>query len=259
VYVADFQGSDAKTNEVKVFAPIGATGTTWGDFGGHNDPPTTTIDLPPGTYQGLTVSSDGTQLFLSATSERSLWKYVGDPESGYAQDMDFGLTLSPDDTVSQGTGTPSLLGLGFLDEPPTVFAAADTFIHSGAFGGYPYGRVYQIDANTGVSEDTIDVADWNFQITGSFSTGSNNGRAGGFTSVVDVDVEQTEQAVYSQTYYGWAVEKWVFSGVVSVEQVQESIPSTFSLKQNYPNPFNPSTTIEFELKQSEHVTLSIYN
>lgn len=260
VYVVDYQGTDEKTDEVKVFAPIGAPGTTWGEFGGHSDPPTTTIDLPPGLYQGVTVSGDGTSLFVSATSERSLWKFVGDPENGYTRDESFSLTLSPDDTVGNGgSGTPSFLGLAFLDEPPTVFAVADTFIHIGSFGGYPYGRVYQIDANTAVSEDTIDIAAWNFRLTNSYSTGSSNGRAGGFTSVVDCDVESTEPAVYSQTYYGWAVEKWVFDGVVSVEQVAEQVPESFVLKQNYPNPFNPATTIEFDVKRADHVVLAVYN
>lgn len=36
-------------------------------------------------------------------------------------------------------------------------------------------------------------------------------------------------------------------------------PDEFSLKQNYPNPFNGSTTIEFELSQSEDVTISVYD
>ncbi|HEX9652463.1 MAG TPA: T9SS type A sorting domain-containing protein [bacterium] len=260
VYVIDYEGSDPKTNEVKVFAPIGAPGTTWGDFGGHNDTPATTIDLPPGIYQGLTVSGDGSQLFISATSERSLWKYVGDPENGYTPDNSFQLTLAPDDTIGNGGfGTPSFLGLAFFDDPPTVFAAVDSFIHIGSSGGYPYGRIYQIDANTAVSEDTIDIAEWNFRIAGDYATGSSNGRVGGFASVIDVDVESTEPVLYTQTYYGWAVEKWVFDGVVSVEQIAETIPEVFSLKQNYPNPFNPNTTIEFELQKAEHVTLSVYN
>ena len=37
------------------------------------------------------------------------------------------------------------------------------------------------------------------------------------------------------------------------------IPSEVTLNQNYPNPFNPSTQIEFELTQSEMVSLNIYN
>jgi hypothetical protein len=42
-------------------------------------------------------------------------------------------------------------------------------------------------------------------------------------------------------------------------EIQENVPTEFSLSQNYPNPFNPTTTIEFALPCSEHVTLTILN
>ena len=35
--------------------------------------------------------------------------------------------------------------------------------------------------------------------------------------------------------------------------------SDFRLKQNYPNPFNPLTSIDFQIPNSEFVTLGIYN
>ena len=37
------------------------------------------------------------------------------------------------------------------------------------------------------------------------------------------------------------------------------MPNQFILKQNYPNPFNPITFIEFEIDQSNHVKLIIYD
>lgn len=46
--------------------------------------------------------------------------------------------------------------------------------------------------------------------------------------------------------------------VTSVENVPE-LPIDFVLSQNYPNPFNPTTTINFSLQKSGHVTLKIYN
>lgn len=55
--------------------------------------------------------------------------------------------------------------------------------------------------------------------------------------------------------------------VTDVNKDQDSQPSKFSLGQNYPNPFNPSTMIRFniptviasETKQSQFVTLKVYD
>ncbi len=268
VYVVDYEGSDAKNNEVKIFSPVGADGTTWGDAGGHTDAPSTTIDLPPGIYQGVAASGDGSQIFVSSINTKSVLKYVGDPVNGYSQDNSFSAVISPTDTyLDEGgllVGSTTFLGMDYLDNPGLLFAAVDSFLCGAPSecGGYATGRIFAIDPATGTSIDTIDVAQWNFDVTNSYSTGSSNGRVGGFTSVYDVDVSG-EPAVYTQTFYGWAIEKWIFDGdlatVVSVEQVAETIPTGFSLHQNYPNPFNPITTIEFEIQSSEHVILSIFD
>jgi hypothetical protein len=37
------------------------------------------------------------------------------------------------------------------------------------------------------------------------------------------------------------------------------VPTEFSLWQNYPNPFNPATQIRFDLPESAHVRLDVYN
>lgn len=40
---------------------------------------------------------------------------------------------------------------------------------------------------------------------------------------------------------------------------QPATPSDFELSQNYPNPFNAQTTIKYNLPQSGHVTVDIYD
>jgi len=37
------------------------------------------------------------------------------------------------------------------------------------------------------------------------------------------------------------------------------MPYDYNLSNNYPNPFNPSTTINYTLRISSHVEISIYN
>ncbi|MCY4001105.1 MAG: T9SS type A sorting domain-containing protein [Bacteroidetes bacterium] len=45
----------------------------------------------------------------------------------------------------------------------------------------------------------------------------------------------------------------------SIESSVKSTKPVFALEQNYPNPFNPTTSIEFSLNETQHVTLHIYD
>lgn len=264
VYVCDLNGDDTKTDEVKIYPPVTDPNAAWETS--HDSAPVATIDLPPGEYRGITASGDGSQVFVSQSSERSLLKFTGSPSGGYTADTSFDLTLSPADTGFAGVGTPTFLGLAYVDDPGIVFAAVDTLFFTGDPGGYQYGRIYVIDAATGANVDTVDVAEWNFAHSGAYNARPSvgGGILSGYTSTYDVDVNPEEaNTIYSQSYYGWTIEKWLFDGdlgtIVSVEQISENIPQAFVLKQNYPNPFNPSTTIEFDVEKTEHITLSIYN
>jgi hypothetical protein len=51
----------------------------------------------------------------------------------------------------------------------------------------------------------------------------------------------------------------VSSPYTNVSQLENQLPNQFELSQNYPNPFNPKTTICFNLKNSDNITLKIYD
>ncbi len=118
-----------------------------------------------------------------------------------------------------------------------------------------------------VSRDTsvyiIDAAAWNFALTGGYNLrGCGDGNASGYTSTYDVKFDENKN-LYTQSYYGWTVDKWRYNGtlptITGVEEVGGTIPELYNLKQNYPNPFNPTTNIEFSLSKSGHVSLKVYD
>ena len=150
-----------------------------------------------------------------------------------------------------------------------LFAACDSLFGGGA--SYSYGRIYLINPNTGalVSPDSsinvIDVAKWNFTLTGGYNLrtdGKHPGNESGYTSTYDVEFDEKGN-LYSQSHYGWTVEKWKYNGtlptITGVEEIEGRVPESYRLFQNYPNPFNPTTTIEFSLLRSGFVTLKVFN
>ena len=52
---------------------------------------------------------------------------------------------------------------------------------------------------------------------------------------------------------------YTYSGITEVEDKFSDIPQNYILRQNYPNPFNPSTNIEFQIPNSQYVSLKIFN
>jgi hypothetical protein len=257
------------TDDIKVYPPI----SQWSD--NVSEAPLRTVDLPDGVYKGLTVNPAGTALYVSDYVNRKVVKYTGSRTAGYTKSTAFDFTLAADDTVPVYTALrPGPIGLAYLSPNNIVAVACDVWgvTPSGTYGTYQYGRIYLVNANSGalISPDTvvnrIDQAYWNYVVMGGSYTsrgdGDLYGTASGYASTWDVKFDENGN-LYSQSFYGWTVEKWKYNGTLptftGVEPFGSTIPDGYRLEQNYPNPFNPTTTIEFALPRTERVLLTVYD
>ncbi len=233
---------------------------------GHSATPLQIITLPDnGLAHGVTANADGTLLYVSNMANGKIYAYVGNITDGYSLSPSFNYenidVYSIDSVTTTNIG---VLGLKFMNGNNILFAAADTYI-DGDSKTYGFGRIYLVNPNTGAIMDTIDVAQWNYDAAGQYANHVDN-VASGYTSTYYVDVDENN-SIYSQSYYGWTVERWIYSGtlptipltITNVEKLNSQIPNNFEVSQNYPNPFNPSTTIEFSINERSPITLAIYS
>jgi hypothetical protein len=75
--------------------------------------------------------------------------------------------------------------------------------------------------------------------------------------VINETTSQIYAGLFNDTTNGAGIYKLDIT--VGVEEIDNEIPSNYSLEQNYPNPFNPSTTIQFSIPHRSMVTLKVYD
>lgn len=261
VYVCN-DTTTGQTEDVKIYKPL----AQWTE--GHADPPVKTIDLPDGVYRGIAVSPDGSQLFVADYTNRKVLKYTGSPTTGYTKVPSFDFSIK--DSISETGRLPGPVHMKYLSPNNILFVVAG-ICRGHAGQDYSYGKIFLVNPNTGamVSNDTlvsvINVAQWNLDKLGSYTgrgDGTASGLASGYTSTFDVDFDENG-SLYSQSYYGWTVEKWQYNGnlptLTGIQEVSRAVPESYTLAQNFPNPFNPSTTISFTIPEGGMTKVRVYD
>jgi photosystem II stability/assembly factor-like uncharacterized protein len=80
----------------------------------------------------------------------------------------------------------------------------------------------------------------------------------GLPRVVVDDLKITADGILYAATHGRGM--WMTDiSLVSVEGIDEAMPSNMQLGQNYPNPFNPSTTIPYTVNERSNVTLEVFD
>lgn len=82
---------------------------------------------------------------------------------------------------------------------------------------------------------------------------------GGITGIQHMEFVRAGNIVYGYAVTSLGTVLKLIDNVTAIEPVNNILPSEYKLAQNYPNPFNPSTTIEFSIPVSGHVTLKVYD
>ncbi|MFQ5632210.1 MAG: T9SS type A sorting domain-containing protein, partial [bacterium] len=75
---------------------------------------------------------------------------------------------------------------------------------------------------------------------------------------MDLTISQANRSLRVATHGNGVYERKLI-GDTSTDVAENFQPSDFRLEQNFPNPFNPTTTIRFNLKRAQYVTLQVFD
>lgn len=124
---------------------------------------------------------------------------------------------------------------------------------------------YEIsDENIDISSDFAVIFDLTKDVSAEGNTVLVTKKPGqNFSNSIFYDPSESRWVYYvnDQDNITWLnrIRAYFTTNITGVEEIVEAKPKEFVLGQNYPNPFNPSTSIEYQVSNSELVTLKVYD
>jgi hypothetical protein len=73
------------------------------------------------------------------------------------------------------------------------------------------------------------------------------------------NVSNLQSVAALKTYSNYVKNFYDNNFIVSVQNISSEVPESFELSQNYPNPFNPKTIINYQLRITNLVKLTVYD
>jgi len=221
---------------------------------------TALIDLPVSTVVGIAPADGDVIAEFPFTLETDAHYVV--TASGIVGNADtpFDLVASTLETAAVDNDHFALkVYHGVTDAPAVdIYADGSLLVENLSFGEYagyvqvPVGD-YTIDVTA--SGSTAPVASFSAPLS-SQGGGAGIVFASGFLAPAATDPAFT---LILTTPSGYSVELPAAATALSTIVDNNVNPGAFSLNQNYPNPFNPTTSINFEIFESSHVSLSVYD
>ncbi len=146
---------------------------------------------------------------------------------------------------------------GVLPMPDSIVFDLDAIntINETHFSFYRWdqGRTYRFSVQV-----SVDGLNWTEVLTDMISS-SSQWTINQFDSVEARYVKLISLSNNESEWAGlWEAEIWGPDHTTNNE-LNDRIPTDFSLEQNYPNPFNPTTSIKFNIPSDQHVRLNVYN
>ena len=203
-------------------------------------------DTLAGFSRAIDVSKDGNDIYYAGYTLHTVIRYKNSSGSGI---------LGPWDQVDSLIKGFDCESFGWNKTTNQLWMASGSYNdlpnrYPGVTTSYDPAAWYAYDPGTG--QLTGEKLNWTFGVAGNV-----NERPRGIAFSPGGDTAYV--CVFGGNAGPPAGLRWYTRKLVSVEPVDNGIPSGFTLSQNYPNPFNPTTEIQFTLTQSGMTTLKIYD